>query len=531
MTQQTGTTKEDASKAEIFIKPFPRQQRLIDTLATEVLFGGASEGGKSVAIRLAVILWCSFIPGLQVEIYRKFYKDVIKNHMTGELSFKFLLAEWVKKKIITITENQVRWEKTGSLITLGQLRTEEDAEKAQGIAKHILVIDEATQIKKKHIQDVRGWVRMSKTMTAMLPVYLKDLYYFYTPEQIMGMFPRIIHSGNPIGTSVGYFRRQFVLPHPNETIFRAVDEEGGFLRQFLPSRIDDNPAADKEAQRRRLSGFGVKVAKALIEGDWTAPGGDFYPEWDEERHVISSFRVPKYWFKFRTLDLGYAEPTVCLWWCVSDGEEFEDQQGRLRWFPRGALICYREWNICDIEEPEKGLRLRNKDIALGILQRTPEATSGITLTDSLPFQDRGMGEKKNVRKIKDEFADEGVLLRKANTARIHGWSLLRDRLIGVPIAEGCNIAMIYFFENCEACREYIPMLTYSEREENQEDAQDHGEATHTCDAVRYACTALPPVMAQKRVTKEDLQREAEQNIMTFAGARKSVRKARRRGTK
>lgn len=192
---------------------------------------------------------------------------------------------------------------------------------------------------------------------------------------------------------------------------------------------------------------GAKTARALIEGDWSAPGGDYFPEWHEDRHVINPCRLPKHWFRFRTLDTGYAEPFVCLWWAVSDGNEFKDEFGVVRWFPRGALICYREWNGCDPENPDKGLRYRNMDIARGILERTPEATSGITLTDSLPFQDRGMGEKKRVRKIKDEFADEGVPLTKANTARIHGWSLLRDRLIGIEVAEDYFVPLIYFLKD------------------------------------------------------------------------------------
>ena len=523
---QTATQKE----AKVFIRPFPRQKALLHTLATECLFGGASEGGKSVGIRLVTSIWCHLIPGLQIEIYRKFYKDVIKNHMTGELNYKQLLRPWIETKHVIVTENQIRWVETGSLITLGQLRTEEDAEKAQGNAKHVLVLDEATQIKAQYIQDVRGWVRMSKSMRELLPEQLKTLYPNYSAEQIMNMFPRIIYSANPIGTSVGYFRRNFVQCQPAEKVWRAPDNEGGFLRQFLPSKIDDNPEADKEAQKRRLSGYGAKISRALIEGDWTAPGGDYFPEWNEAMHVVSDFKVPKHWFKFRVFDWGSSDPAYCSWWCVADGAEFQDQNGNARWFPRGALICYREWNVCDPEDPSKGLRMRNHELAQGILYRTPEVTSGITLTDSLPFQDRGMGEKKRVQKIKDIFADEGVPLKKANTARIHGWSLMRDRLIGVDMGDGYSIAMLYVFESCQYLREYIPALTY--HDVNPEDAQESGEATHAADCARYASAALPPIHDKKEDTEEVLRQKAEQNILTFAGARKAVqREKRKRGRK
>lgn len=528
MTLEALIASEEDHYATVEVKPFPKQEALLDTLATEVLFGGASEGGKSVGIRLCLITWCHLIPGLQVELYRKFYGDVIKNHMTGELNFKQLLRPWIDCGDVVVTENEVRWVHTGSLIKLGQLRTEEDAEKAQGNAKHVLVLDEATQIKSQHIADVRGWVRMSNAMKDKLPEQLGELYPQYTPEQIRDMFPRIIYSANPIGTSVGYFRRNFVLAAPEGTIFRAPDEDGGFLRQYLPSRVTDNLEADAEAQRKRLMPKGKKLARALIEGDWSAPGGDYFPEWHEERHVINPFKIPKYWFRFRTMDLGYGEPFVVLWWAVSDGQEFYDEWGNERWFPRGSLICYREWNGCDPENPEKGLRMRNQDIAKGILERTPEAMSGITLTDSLPFQDRGMGEKKKVRKIKDEFADEGVPLKKANTARIHGWSLMRDRLIGLEVAEDFFVPLIYFFERCTACREYIPALECHPT--NDEDAQEKGEATHTCDGVRYACTALPKVTDAPR--EEQIARKlVEQNVRTVVGAQKEIKRRKRKSGK
>lgn len=519
--------QQQAQEAIVDIKPFPRQQALIDTQATECLFGGASEGGKSVAIKLATCLWCHLIPGLQIEIYRKFYNDVVNNHMSGELSYHVLLQPWKDSKHVTITENQVRWNHTGSKITLKQLRTEEDAEKAQGIAKHVLIVDEATQCRRDHIAKARGWVRMSKTMKEKLPEQLKDLYPWMTPEEIMAMFPRIIYAANPIGTSVGYFRRQFALFQPPGTIWKAERREGGFMRQYLPSKIGDNPEADPEAQKDRLSGYGEKVAKALIEGSWEAPGGDYYPEWNEDLHVVKDCVLPKHYFRFRAFDWGgNADPAFVVWCAVSDGEEFTDGHGNTRWFPRGALIIYREWNICDPDDPSKGAGMRNKDMAAGILYRTPEATSGITLADSFPFADRGMGEGKKVLKISTVFKENGVPLKKANTARKHGWSLMRDRIIGIRISETHAIPMLYVFESCSYVREYIPALTH--HPVDPLDAQDKGEPTHACDVVRYCCTAVPPVKEAAKETEEELRKSAESNIMTFAGARKKAQQQKRK---
>lgn len=471
------------------LKLYPKQGLAFRTTATEYLFGGASEGGKTAFFKIASIIWCDTVPNLQVYIFRKYYNDAITNYMPGSFGFKSLLREWVKSKKVRITENQVTWLETGSTINLLQCRTEEDFEKSQGIEKHVLIVDEAAQIKPRHIEGLRGWVRMPLDMRAKLPEQLKDLYPDLTDEERFNFFPRVIYGSNPIGGGVAYFRRFFVLARPAFEIEKVDDSLGGFRRQYIPSRVEDNRSADKEAQKARLSGMGEQVAQALITGDWSAPIGDYFKEYKDEIHTVRDFKPPKHWFKYRTFDWGSAEPFAVYWIAVSDGEPFKDDHGYKRWFPHGALIVYREWYGCDPLDHSKGLRMRNPDIAKGILNRTLENTSGYTLTDSLPFQDRGFTDGKDVYLIADDFKENGVILTLGNTKRIHGWSQVRNRLIGIE-----GIPMIYFCESCKHVREYLPMLGFSNS--NPEDAAESGEATHSCDAIRLACTARPIVKTQ-----------------------------------
>lgn len=144
--------------------------------------------------------------------------------------------------------------------------------------------------------------------------------------------------------------------------------------------------------------------------------------------------------------------------------------------------------------------IRNQEIAKGILARTKEETSGITLTDSLPFQDRGLERNGKKYLLADIYAEEGVPLIRGNTARIHGWSQLRDRLIGISDGNGGSIPLIYFCYSCAYVREYIPALPYHDT--NEEDAADSGEATHSCDCVRLACTARPLVKSEPKNTEK-----------------------------
>jgi hypothetical protein len=458
------------------VQLWPRQKQAFDSPATEILFGGASEGGKSHFVREALIVWSLWISGLQSAIFRKHFDDVIGNHMYGPSGFRARLAPLAQQGIVELTQTEVRF-KNGSLISLEHCLDERALDKHQGREKHVVAWDEATQIPEKCLRFIRGWVRMSEDMRATLPIELKD------------KFPKILYTANPIGVSVGFFRRHFVKARPEF----AIEKVDGFLRQYIPSRVEDNLSVDREAHIGRLQGLGdAALIDALDRGNWDAPVGDFYPEWDDARHIISDFVPPAHWFRFRSFDWGTAEPFVVYWWAVSDGESFKDHSGSARWYPRGCLIAYREWNGCNPDKPAEGLRYRNEDIAMGIVARSlaSEEKGLSTITDSLPFQDRGG------KTIAETFMECGVPLTLGDTSRVTGWSQLRSRLIGKEIDSNDKVRhpMILFVESCQAARDYMPALPRHPSEKKMEDAAEHGEATHSPDAIRLACMARPLVV-------------------------------------
>lgn len=459
------------STAVLNLELWPRQLAAFETPARELLFGGASEGGKSHFVRIALIAWCLAIPGLQCTLIRKKYDDILRNHVDGPSGFRALLAPLIGGGQVVITQNEIRFPR-GSLIGFQHCQDERQFDSAQGVEKHVLVIDEATQISERLIRFFRTWVRMPKEMKDSLP------------EEWKGKFPRIIYTANPIGVSVNFFKRNFVDALPDERI-EVVD---GFPRQYLPSRYTDNFSVDQADHIGRMAGIGdAAIARALDAGDWNAISGGFFYEWDEDRHVVTDLdSPPSHWFRFRVFDWGTADPFYVGWVAVSDGEPFRDSEGFERWFPRGALIFYNEWYGCDPSDPAKGNRMRNEDIAQGIVSRSEyEHRNVITLTDSLPFQDRG-GET-----IAQVFERNGCPLSLGDTSRVQGWSLMRSRLIGIQIDSNSEqrTPMLYVTECCKFLRDYIPALPRHPSESKKEDAAEHGEATHACDAIRLACTA------------------------------------------
>lgn len=488
--QQT-TQSKDSATIGFNVEFWPRQLQAFNTQATELLFGGATEGGKSFFVRNALIVWCLKIPNLQCVLIRKKYDDILSNHVEGPYGFRVLLKDFVEKGLVKITDYGIRFEFNNSLISFQHCQDERQFTSAQGVEKHVLIIDEATQISERLIRFFRTWVRMDEAMSAKLP------------DEFKGMFPRIIYTANPIGVSVPYFRRNFVEACPKESIIKIA----GFKRQYLLSRYTDNLSINEEAHKGRLEGLGdAAIARALDEGDWNCIMGEFFPEWDESRHVVTDFKPPHHWFRFRSMDLGYAEPFCVLWWAISDGEVFYDDEHEERWFPRGALICYKEWYGCNLENPAKGIRLRNEDIRDGIISRSELGHEFVpTLTDSLPFQDRGGLH------IPDVFYNngDGFKIILGDTSRVTGWAQMRDRLIGKELYTGdvLKLPMIYFVESCKYCREYVPSLPRHPSESKKEDAAEHGESTHAPDAIRLACMAHTVIKEKTIPTEKLIERE------------------------
>lgn len=488
---------------------YPKQLLALNTPARELLFGGATRGGKSHFARVALVVWCLAIPMLQCVLIRKKYQDILDNHVYGRNGFIDLLGPLIELKQATVTQNGVTFA-NGSRITFKHCQDERQFESAQGITTHVLFIDEATQLSERLIGFFRAWCTMPEEMKAELP------------EDFRGMFPRIIYTANPIGPSVPYFKRKFVKARPVE----AIEVVDGFPRQYIPARVEDNPSENEEETRGRVGGmYDASLARALLEGDWDAPIGEFFPEWSEDLHVVPDFIPPSHWYRFRSFDWGTADPFAVYWWAVSDGEPFYEA-GEKFWFPRGALVAYREWYGCDEEHRDRGLRLRNEDIAYGIRARSRafEEEDLVTLTDSLPFQDRGGVT------IAHTFRECGIPLMLGDTTRIAGWSQLRSRLKGKLIDSNDKTLtpMLYFVESCRAARDYIPALPRHPSEGKSQDAAEHGESTHACDAIRLAC------MAHTRIKDEQPGQFDTRNLVnsiTFNDALKLVQrnKAMQRG--
>jgi hypothetical protein len=295
----------------------PKQVAAYESKATEILYGGAAGGGKSFFMRVAAILWCSLIPGLQVYLFRRTYDDLIKNHIEGSKGFRAMLAEWELQGWVKIVENEIRfW--NGSKIFLCHCEHEKHRFKYQGAEIHVLLIDELTLFTDVIYRFLRTRVRMTSITL---------------PPQFDGCFPRILCGSNPGNIGHAWVKSTFIEDNAGKVKPMAIrqmpDDEGGMKRQYIPATLDDNPtmAQDDPTYRSRIKGMGnAALVRAFEKGDWDAVVGSFLEGvWDEDKHAVEPFAIPATWKVWRALDWGFAKPYSVGWYAM-------DQDGVIyRW--------------------------------------------------------------------------------------------------------------------------------------------------------------------------------------------------------
>lgn len=425
-------------------------------------------------MRSAAIIWCAAIPGLQVYLFRRLFPDLIKNHMEGPKGFRALLAPWVEAGFATIVEDEIRfW--NGSRIFLCHCKDEKDRFKYQGAEIHVLLIDELT-----HFTEVIYRFLRTRVRAVGLAI----------PPEFAGLFPRILCSSNPGNIGHAWVKTAFIDTGPL-AIRKMDDAEGGMLRQYIPSRLDDNPsmAVDDPTYRARLRGAGsASLVKALEEGDWTVIEGAFFDCWSARRHVVEPFDIPAHWATGRSFDWGYAKPFSVGWWAVAS-EPHPLSNGLV--LPRGGIVRFQEWY--GASAPDVGLRLEAEQIAAGILARDGGRKPTLSVGDSAIWAEAGAAYGYKGPSIGERMAKAGVLFQPSDKRRKQGLDQVRARLVG----DADGNPMMVVFDTCADIIRTLPIMQHDtlNPEDLDTDLEDHG-----VDDVRYFCMARPwakPAIVEK----------------------------------
>ncbi len=441
-----------------------RQSEAALSPATELLYGGAGGGGKSHLSRVLAIQWCLEIPGLQVYFFRRLYDDLVKNHIEGGNGFRAMLAPWlngrsaksplIAGRLAEMVQGEIRfW--NGSKIFLCHLQHQKDITKYYGPEFHVLFIEEATQFSEYMIRFLRSRLRIPNNVKI--------------PEKYKGLFPRAIYTTNPGGIGHSYFKKNFITAAKPYELHRAPKEDGGYLRQYIPARLDDNPSLDRSQVFASMSGLPPLLREAILQGNWNAVIGAYYPEASPDLHIIPPFAIPDYWPRFMSMDwgaCGEGDPFAIGWWTVSDGT----------YLPRGSLVCYRRWY-------GRGLpKITAHQIAQGIKEREKNERIVSRHAGGDILEKRGTGPS-----VFEIFDAEGIHFQRADMRRVTGWTQIRERLVGKD-----GDPLIYWTTETQEGLELLSNLQHDLNNPSDVAAGDD----HDPDMVRYMCQARPFVRNQ-----------------------------------
>ena len=406
--------------------PSERQQEFFRATARHIAYGGARGGGKSWAMRRKFVLLALRYDGLKLLLLRRTLQQLYENHerpLAAELNGY-------------VNYNQTRHEfvfMNGSVLKMGYMDREDDVFQYQGQEFDVIGFEEATQFTEMQMRYLSTSCRSTRT----------------------DFKPRLYYTCNPGGPGHDYIKRIFVDRHYTED-----EDPDDYV--FIPAKVYDNVVLMETMPEyvKTLKALPEHLRRAYLDGDWDVIEGQYFEEWNREKHVIEPFEIPRDWKKFRAMDWGYNDPTCCLWFAVA---------------PDKHIYVYREIYKNHVLASDMAREIRERSLFEDI---------SYTVASPDMWQRRGVKDAMGGEAIAETFMKLGVPLIKADNSRVVGWQRLRENL--APDEDGRPYLQI--FSCCKDLIRTLPALYYDEHD--HEDVSDRCE-DHAPEALRYGVMSRP----------------------------------------
>ena len=439
------TIQEHVKSQDVIFKPNGGPQtEFLAASEREVFYGGARGGGKSYAMLVDPLRYCSKTHHRALLIRRTMpeLRDLIsKSQLLYSKAYPG--AKW--------REQEKEWRfPSGAKIEFGYAENMTDVLRYQGQSYTWIGIDELPQYPSP---DIYNFLRSSlRSVDKDIPVYLRA-------------------TGNPGNIGSQWVKEMFVDPaEPNSAFEIKVNTPVGvktITRRFIPAKLQDNPyLMQTDDYYAMLASLPDTQRKQFLDGDWDAYEDSAFPEFSRSVHVVEPFEIPKGWYRFRAADWGYSSPACVLWFAVDYNNN---------------LWVYRELYTSKITADvfaRKVIELESGEyIQYGVL-------------DSSTWAKRGdVGPS-----IAETMIQQGCRWRQSDRSpksRISGKLEIHKRLSINGKEPGLRV-----FNNCRNLIRTITTLPVDNK--NPEDVDTNAE-DHAYDALRYGCMSRPmhPKYAQR----------------------------------
>ena len=415
-------------------RPTPKQVLLHNASAPNVLWGGAAGGSKSTGLRWDAYKRCLSCSGYRVLLMRRLATELFEHHLD-------LARREVEPLGARVVENEIRFA-NGSLIRGGHCQHPGDELRFLSIEYDCIDIDELATLEQSQANEIMSRARTTKE----------------------GVTALVRCTSNPGGAHTIYVVDRWIT----KTIDRDEDpfyDPADYA--YIPARLYDNPyLMDPDGTfttyEKRLGPLPPQRRDQLLNGDWSAISGQFFPEykdrWTEEGGHLRRLELGHDTKILRTIDWGYNAPGCCLW---------------LALLPDGHLHVANEYRF------ERTLAA---EVAEKIDRETRDYGWRVTYSvlDPACFPKTGLhGES-----VAETFARAHVPCQEGDNARVLGWQRLRHWLAKAPD----GMPWLTIDPSCRYLRRTLPGLVSDSRE--PEDVNTEGD-DHGPDALRYGVMSRP----------------------------------------
>lgn len=428
------------------VKPTPRQVEFFKAVDSHkyTLYGGAKGGGKSYILRWTMVrllmMWAKRgHRGVRVGLFCEDY-TTLKDRQISKMQYEF--PPWLgilRNSQIEGMSFQLEDEWGGGVIALRNL---DDVSKYASSEFAAVGIDELTKNLREVFDQFRGIIRWTG---------IEDT--------------KFIAATNPGDIGHEWVKKIFIDRNlgPED----PLPEDVAFI-QSLPT---DNPHL-AHIYLQELQRLPEKLRKAYLEGNWDVFEGQYFSEWDRNKHVVAPFKIPETWFRFRSIDpSGRTGTTSCHWYAVD---------------PDGVVWAYREYFVAgkDIDEHAKEIARLSLDKD-GVIEPYK-----YTVMDTSAFAKAGYSE--TTAEIYERNGVNGLL--PAAKERVVGWNAVHTYLRW----DLSTLPKLRVFSTCVNLIREIPIAQHDERHPEDvasvwKDAE-HGDAL---DDLRYFLRTLREAKAPK----------------------------------
>lgn len=254
---------------------------------------------------------------------------------------------------------------------------------------------------------------------------------------------------------------------------------------LLDTRHEDNPLLFDHAAGCWTE-FGEQYLKTLDTltgylyqrlrlGQWVAPDGMFFTEWNPEVHVVEPIEIADHWPRWLAVDYGYAAPWCCLWLA-------RDPETR-------SIYVYRERYAAGLRDEEQA------EIIAEASKDDPNIVARVL--DPSMFNPRTESGRPSIAQV---YADHGVYpVLPAHNNRRTGWANVRRALAWT---EEQPPRLRIFKDVAPNLVRTLPAMVHDPLD--PEDVADklHGTKTedHAPDCLRYALSVESAPEAPQEVT-------------------------------